>query len=152
MASSLAPYNTPLTRIPLQPAQAQSLGINLNGTDYRFRLNFNASDPFSTGGTWILDIGDESGVPIVCGIPLLPGQNLLAQYGYLEIGGGGALFCYGAGAAEGEIPGWDTLGVSWQLYFAPYTYRLTTLSGLATIPQTLAQALLAANNASGSAA
>ena len=142
MPATIAPYSTPLTRINLQPAQNQSLSVNLNGTDYRLRLLFNAavSDPF-----WALDIGDANGAPMVCGIPLLPGQNLLEPYGHLDIGGGGALFCYGAGATDGGIPDWDTLGVSWQLYFAPFTYRVPGLSGLATIPQSLAESLLAAD-------
>ncbi len=36
---------------------------------------------------WGLDIGDASNNPIVCGIPLIPGVNLLAQYAYLGISG-----------------------------------------------------------------
>ncbi len=37
---------------------------------------------------WVLDISDQSGTPILQGIPLVTGADLLAQYGYYNFGGG----------------------------------------------------------------
>ena len=132
------PYTVPLYRIPLKPGQNQSLTVSLNGTDYRLRLLFNdvASEPF-----WALDIGDAYGVPILMGIPVLTGQNLLGQYEYLGIGGGGALFCAGPNINP-DPPTLEGLGVEWQLYFAPPTNAPSALSGLSFVPPGFAGASL----------
>lgn len=133
-----APYSVPLYLIPITPGQNQSFKVGLNGTDYRMRLLFN-----EVGETplWFLDIGDASGVPLVTGIPLLTGQNLLAPFDYLEIGGGGALFCAGPNINP-DPPTMEGLGSEWQLYFAPPTNAVTQLSGLAFVPPDLAGASL----------
>lgn len=127
------PYTVPLFRIPTQPSQAQSFGVTLNGREYRFRLTYNDAQE----GGWVLDIGGEDGAPIVCGIPVLPGMNLLEPYGHLSIGGGGALFVYGPGTND-AAPTFEGLGAAWQLYFAPPTDPLGPYSGagFAFIPTT----------------
>jgi len=128
-------YSVPLARIPITPAQNQSFLINLNGTDYRLRIQWN-----DEAGTWTLDIGDGQGTPIVCGISLVPGVNILEQYEYLQIGRGGALFLFGHDATN-EYPTFYNLGSEWQLYFGfPTSFGSKPLSGLSTVPQEISDA------------
>lgn len=64
--------------IPLQP-QAQTLSINLGGTTYTLTLRWRTA----AEGGWVMDIADAAKNPIVSGIPLVTGADLLAQYRYL---------------------------------------------------------------------
>jgi len=61
--------------IPLQ-AQPQELTIQLGGVTYTLTLNYRNTDM----GGWVLDIGDSNNSPILQGVPLVTGANLLAQY------------------------------------------------------------------------
>jgi hypothetical protein len=67
--------------IPLQPVP-QSLSVSLSGVVYRLTARWN-----SFAGTWVLDIADQNGTALAGGIPLLTGQDLLAQLEYLGIPG-----------------------------------------------------------------
>lgn len=55
------------------------------GLPYSFQIVWR-DDPCGMGG-WFLDIGDGAGNPLVQGIPLHSGEDLLAQYGYLGFTG-----------------------------------------------------------------
>lgn len=93
--------------IPLSP-EAVEFDISLANVDYHMRITWN---PVSA--CWILDISDSSDVPIVQGVPLVTGADLLAQYAYLGISG--ALICTtddGVG-----VPTYAGLGNSGHLYF-----------------------------------
>ena len=70
--------------IPLQVGVPQSFTATLSGVTYRFTLQYR-NDP---AGGWVLDISDSAGNPLVFGIPLVTGANLLAQYAYLGFTGG----------------------------------------------------------------
>lgn len=72
----MATYEIPLSATP------QSLSVTLAGVQYRLTLKW--CDPASV---WVLDIADASGNAMVCGIPLVTGADLLAQYAYLGFGG-----------------------------------------------------------------
>lgn len=68
--------------IPLAPTP-QRFGITLGGVDYRLTTQYrNAPE-----AGWTLDIADNSDQPIVQGIPLVTGANLLEQYPHLGFGG-----------------------------------------------------------------
>lgn len=67
--------------IPLS-AQPQTFHIALNGTDYQFTLIYR--DAAEAG--WTLDIADTNGNPLIAGIPLVTGADLLEQYAYVGIG------------------------------------------------------------------
>ena len=67
--------------IPLTP-DAQSFIIALAGVKYTLTLTWN-----NMSSTWNLDIGDAVNNPIVTGVPLVTGADLLEQYGYLNFGG-----------------------------------------------------------------
>ena len=54
----------------------QSFAIRLSGLDYQFRIAYrNVAE-----GGYFLDIADGSGTPLVQGIPLVTGVDLLEQY------------------------------------------------------------------------
>lgn len=95
--------------IPLSP-MAQKFGITLAGVAYNLTVSWNNA---STGG-WVLDIADSNDVPIVSGIPLVTGCDLLEQYEYLNLGGklevqtDSDLFA---------VPTFSNLGVQGHLYF-----------------------------------
>lgn len=63
-------------------SQPQTLSISLAGTTYNLRVTW--CNPL---GAWVLDVNDVNDDPIVNGIPLITGINLLAPYAYLGIGG-----------------------------------------------------------------
>jgi hypothetical protein len=69
--------------IPLTP-EPQSFGIVLGGREYRLTVRwFEAPE-----GGWHLDISEPDGAaPLVVGIPLAAGCDLLEQYAYMEFGG-----------------------------------------------------------------
>lgn len=70
-------------RIPLS-AEPQSFGITLAGREYRLTLRFMDA----VEGGWQLDIEEpEKAAPIIMGLPLVAGCDLLQQFAYLEFGG-----------------------------------------------------------------
>jgi hypothetical protein len=95
--------------IPLAP-QPQLFSIQLAGVTYNMRLQWNDA---TTGG-WVLDIFDENDVPMVCGMALVTGADLLEQYGYL--GFGGALYVQSDFDVD-AVPDFTNLGVNSHLYF-----------------------------------
>ena len=102
--------------IPLQP-NAQTLSITLGDTTYNLRLIWT----WVPYGTWILDINDQFGTPIVQGIPLVTGVDLIGQYSYLNIGGfgnAGYLFC-GSDGDPTTPPTYENLGKTARLWWQP---------------------------------
>jgi predicted Zn-dependent protease with MMP-like domain len=95
--------------IPLQ-AQPQTFTINLSGTTYTFVLNYRNT----TMGGWVLDINDVNNNPIVQGLPLITGANLLAKYTYL--GFTGALWVQTADNPD-AVPTFQNLGTDGLLYY-----------------------------------
>lgn len=89
--------------IPLTP-DAQAFQIQIAETVYLIRVHF--------AGGWLLDISDSDGVPMVHGIPLVTGADLLEQYRYL--GFGAAMYVV---TPDDLPPGYPDLGVSAHLVF-----------------------------------
>lgn len=98
----------PAFEIPLSP-EAQTFQIQLAGTDYNCRLFWNLAS-----NCWILDIGDSAGLPLVRGIPVVTGLNILAPYEYL--GFGGQLVVQTDHALD-AVPTFENLGKQGHLYF-----------------------------------
>ena len=95
--------------IPLT-ADPQTFTITLSGIDYQMTVQYR-----DAGGTgWILDVADASDNPLVCGIPLVTGTDLLGQYAYL--GFGGRLWVQGA-ANPDDVPTFDDLGNGSHLFW-----------------------------------
>jgi hypothetical protein len=63
----------------------QVFNITLNQVAYQLTVVWR--DAPAMNGGYVLDVADSLGNPIVQGIPLVTGADLLAQYGYLGIGG-----------------------------------------------------------------
>ena len=101
-----------LYEIPLTP-EPQTFGITLAGRSLRLTVRWAESPVPDIPGGWLLDIMDapDDATPLVCGIPLVAGCDLLKPYGYLQLGG--ALYLDGE-----EPPTLDNLGDGVGLLFA----------------------------------
>lgn len=67
--------------IPFLPAQPQTLQVSIGGVTYTMKIRF-----CIPAQCWMLDLSDVSGNPIIQGIPLITGTDLLSQYAYLDLG------------------------------------------------------------------
>lgn len=94
--------------IPLIPAN-QEFDISLAGVSYHLKIKWNA---FSN--SWVLDIETDQQLPIVGGIPLVTGCDLLEQYGYL--GFGGAMVVQSTNNPD-LVPDYNALGSTGNLFF-----------------------------------
>ena len=94
--------------IPLIPAQ-QTLQITLPGGVFRLRLIY--CDAPDAG--WIMDISDANDNPLICGVPLVTGSDLLAQYPDLAIG---AYMYVTTDADQQAVPTFENLGIKSHLW------------------------------------
>lgn len=94
--------------IPLLPTP-QSITIQLVNVTYTMIAMWN-----TVANAWVLNIADINQVPIVSGIPLITGANLLEQYDYLNFGG--ALFVQTDNDVD-AVPTFDNLGINGHLFF-----------------------------------
>lgn len=95
--------------IPLSAAN-QSFQIQIGGIVYQLTLIWRDADQ----GGWCLDIADSQQTPILSGVPLVTGVDLLAQYAYL--GFGGKLVVFGDSDPL-AAPTFANLGTTTRLYF-----------------------------------
>lgn len=113
----------------------QVFSIQLVGVTYNMRLTYheaNAESPdgltgFDTGSStltdlnqlssWMLDIFDSANNPIVLGLSLIPGIDLLYQFGYLNLGGALVVATEGS---ENLVPTFPGLGIDSHLYFVTF--------------------------------
>jgi len=72
----MATFEIPLISMP------QRFEIALAGVTYNLTVRW-----IEHGQFWSLDINDQDNVPIINGIPLITGEDLLSQYEYLDLGG-----------------------------------------------------------------
>lgn len=68
--------------IPLTPSVAQNFTIDLGTQTYQLTMTYNAAAEI-----WVLDIATQTGVPILQGIQIVTGCNMLEQFGYLNFEG-----------------------------------------------------------------
>ncbi len=97
------PYEIPLSPMP------QQLSIALAGVTYN--LNVYWCDPAQC---WMLDIADSTETPILTGIPIVTGADLLEPYAYLNFGG---QLQVQTDQDTFAVPTYDNLGVNGHLYF-----------------------------------
>lgn len=102
--------NPVVFEIPTKP-QAQKFSIQLAGTFYRLGFAWCAPN-----NAWTLDILNQNDVPIIAGIPLVTGANLLEQYAYLGIGG--QLIVQSDDSVD-KVPTYANLGSIGHIYFLP---------------------------------
>lgn len=96
--------------IPLQPTN-QTFQITLAGVQYTFTIRWNDANQ-----AWTLDIADSSQNPIISGIPIVTGTDLLAPYGYLNFSG--KLIAQTTNDTD-AVPTLANLGSTGNLYFVP---------------------------------
>ena len=94
--------------IPLS-ANPQTLSVNLAGAYYNLTVKWNAQNT-----SWVLDIADSNNNPLVQGIALVTGADLLEQYAYLGIGG---QLQVQTDSDTFAVPTIDNLGTDSHLYF-----------------------------------
>lgn len=94
--------------IPFSP-QPQSFTIALNGGSYRLTTRWCA--PMLA---WTLDIADADNVPMVQGLPLVTGTDILKQLAYLGIKG--SIRVQSSGEIT-KVPGLAELGISGLVFF-----------------------------------
>nr|WP_254305189.1 hypothetical protein [Rahnella aceris] len=68
-----------ISEIPLSPDN-QQFNISLADTTYKMRLLWRDA------AGWVMDMQDSGGNPMITGIPLVTGVDLLAQYAFMEFG------------------------------------------------------------------
>lgn len=95
--------------IPLAP-EPQRFTVTLSGIDYRLTVQYRLAG----GAGWVLDIADSNDVPLVSGIPLVTGGDLLAPYRHL--GFTGALRVQGASYPD-DVPTYEDLGIGSHMYW-----------------------------------
>lgn len=95
--------------IPLSPTP-QRFSITLGGVQYRMTVQYRNINE----GGWIMDIADSTGSPIIQGIPLVTGIDLLAQYRHLGISG---QLRVQTTSDPDAVPTFDNLGTDSHLYW-----------------------------------
>jgi hypothetical protein len=95
--------------VPLQ-AQPQTLTVSFSGVTYNLTVQYRNT---AMGG-WVLDIADSNNNPIVQGIPLVTGANLLDQFAYL--GFVGTLWVQTLDDPD-AVPTFDNLGTDGLLWY-----------------------------------
>ncbi|MGO4412493.1 hypothetical protein AB4Z27_06015 [Cupriavidus sp. KB_39] len=95
--------------IPLSP-DPQRFTVTLSGVDYRMTVQYRDAG----GAGWVLDIADATKQPIVSGIPLATGVNLLGQYAHL--GFVGRLWVQGADEPD-DVPTFEDLGIGSHVFW-----------------------------------
>jgi hypothetical protein len=93
--------------IPLTP-EPQSFQIALVGVTYSMTVVWN-----TVNASWMIDIADASGNPILSGIPMVTGADLLQQFAYL--GFNFRLVCQ-TDNAPNVVPTFADLGATGHLY------------------------------------
>ena len=96
--------------IPLIAA-GQTFSVMLAGVSYNMTVRWNIP-----AACWMLDIADTNDNPILSGLPMITGADLLEQYGYLNIGG---QLIVSSDNDPNQVPTYTSLGTLGHLYFIP---------------------------------
>lgn len=95
--------------VPLSP-NPQTLSIAFpNGVKYQLTLTY----LFKPNDCWNLDIADDQGNQILCGVPLVSGVDLFSQYDYLNFDC--SMYCTVDGDASAD-PKFYNLGITAHLW------------------------------------
>jgi hypothetical protein len=97
-------------KISMQVGTPQTFQITLGQVDYKLTLQYRNCDQ----GGWTLDISDTIGNPLLLGVPLVTGADLLAQYPHL--GFGGKLWVQTLSDPD-AVPTFENLGADGLLYW-----------------------------------
>jgi hypothetical protein len=97
-------------RVPLLVGIPQVFSITLGSVTYKLTLVYR-NDP---AGGWVIDIDDSAGNPILHGVPMVTGANLLAQHKHLGFNGG--LYVQST-SSPNAVPSFASLGADANLYW-----------------------------------
>lgn len=100
----MAAFEIPLAGV------AERFSIALAGTTYRLTVQWREA-PL---GGWFLDIADARDTPLISGLALVFGVNLLEPYAYLRIAGGAALYIVSNDGGD-SAPDFTNLGAGRKL-------------------------------------
>lgn len=100
----MATFEIPLTATP------QRFQITLSGTEYQLALAWRNAEEAG----WTLDLFTVAGAPIIQGIPLVTGCDLLAPYEHLGLGG---VLWVQTTADPDAAPTFDNLGDGAKLFW-----------------------------------
>lgn len=95
--------------IPVRPRQAVKMSLPLGAATYHLQFVWNV-----VSSCWNLDILTAQDVPVITGIPLVTGADLLEQYGYLGIPGRLVVQSINDPAA---VPTFDNFGTEGFIYY-----------------------------------
>lgn len=96
-------YEIPLTANP------QKLTISLGTNTYQLVVKWNDQSQ-----TWVIDINDTDGNPVLTGLSMVTGADLLEQYSYMNFGG---QLIAQSDTDLSLPPTFDNLGTIGHLYF-----------------------------------
>jgi hypothetical protein len=96
--------------IPLS-AQPQTFTVVLEGATYGIRLYW-----LVPAQCWVIDLSDASGNPLINGIPLITGTNLLTQY-RRYVGPPGQLLVISDHLPPDAVPNFTDLGITGHLFY-----------------------------------
>lgn len=94
--------------IPLSP-EPQKFNIQLAGVTRQLRVYWCRFQE-----CWVFDLGDNVGAPILQGIPIITGADLLGQYRHMQLGGS---IIAQTDYSPNSVPTFDNLGVLGRVYF-----------------------------------
>jgi hypothetical protein len=83
--------------------------VSLAGIQYQLTVRWN-----DVNESWIIDIADNNGNPILSGVPMVTGADLLEQFAYLGIGG---MLLAQTSSDTDAVPTFTNLGSDGNLYF-----------------------------------
>ncbi len=98
--------------IPISPLINQSFSIMFRVNAY-YWLRLYWVEANEAG--WTLDIGLSATEPLVCGIPVLPGRNLLDDYPELHLP---LIIFIDTPGNQKKAPAFEDLGIMTKLYYA----------------------------------
>lgn len=105
---------TTISEIPTRSGRPFSEIISWNGVDYLLQFKWNIPTQ-----CWILDILDNNtNTPILMGIALVTGCDVLEQFGYLEVAAQAAIevMVRGPFVSPDTVPNFDNLGIDGHVY------------------------------------
>lgn len=100
-----------LYEIPLAPAPERFAVTLPDGSELRMSIVWRNRG----GAGWVLDLATSDGTPLVSGIPLVTGCDLLGQFKHIGIPGG--LVVVSSGAVPDDEPTFLGLGTDQRLYY-----------------------------------
>lgn len=90
-------------------SQPQLLRVVLNAVTYQLRIVWN-----DINQSWVMDVLDTNGNPLVQGVPLITGSDLMGPFQYLNFGG---MFIVQTDNDTRAVPTFTNLGQTGHLYF-----------------------------------